>query len=121
LMREKNIMLLHYITGILILVAGGIHLSTVFLLSPYEESMKFDSSPLSVMSVYRNVLLAGSLEALLILVAFHGFNGLRVILQELHQGKTYKKAVSLAVTIVALALVVYGTRTILIAHQLANL
>jgi hypothetical protein len=44
-MREKNIMLLHYITGILILVAGGIHLSTVFLLSPYEESMKFDSSP----------------------------------------------------------------------------
>jgi succinate dehydrogenase hydrophobic anchor subunit len=90
-MREKNVMLLHYITGILILVAGGIHLSTVFLLSPYEESMKFDSSPLAV------------------------------ILQELHQGKTYKKAVSLAVTIVALALVVYGTRTILIAHQLAIL
>lgn len=120
MIREKNLMLLHYITGVLILVAGGVHLSTVFLLSPYEESMKFDSSPFAVMSVYRNVLLAGSLEALLLLVAFHGFNGLRVILQELYQGKTYKKAVSLAVTIVALALVVYGTRTILIAHQLAS-
>jgi succinate dehydrogenase / fumarate reductase, membrane anchor subunit len=120
-MREKNIMLLHYITGILILVAGGIHPLNSLPPQPLRGEHEVRQLPLAVMSVYRNVLLAGSLEALLILVAFHGFNGLRVILQELHQGKTYKKAVSLAVTIVALALVVYGTRTILIAHQLANL
>ncbi|MEM2237326.1 MAG: hypothetical protein QXR26_04235 [Candidatus Caldarchaeum sp.] len=120
-MREKNLMLLHYITGLGIIIFGGIHLATVFLLSPYHASMEFDNNPFAVLSVYRNVLLAGSLEGLLILVTFHGFNGLRVILQELHQGKTYTRAVSLLLTIVGIAVVVYGTRTILIAHQLASL
>ncbi|MEM0384158.1 MAG: hypothetical protein QXV27_04875 [Candidatus Caldarchaeum sp.] len=117
-MKEKTIMLLHYITGLGIIIAGGVHLATVFLLSPYHLSMEFDNHPFAVLNVYRNVLLASSLEALLVLVAFHGFNGLRVILQELYQGKTYTMAVNIMVFVVAAALVVYGTRTILIAHQL---
>ncbi len=120
-MKEKNIMLLHYITGLAIIIAGGIHLATVFLVSPYHLSMEFDNHPFAVLSVYRNLLLAGSLEALLILVTFHGFNGLRIILQELYQGKTYSKLVTLLLTVIGLAVVVYGTRTILIAHQLAKL
>ncbi|MCS6769853.1 MAG: succinate dehydrogenase [Candidatus Caldarchaeum sp.] len=119
-MKEKTVMLLHYITGLGIIVAGGIHLATVFLLSPYHLSMEFDNNPFAVLSVYRNILLAGTLEVLLVLVAFHGFNGLRVVLQELYQGKTYTKAVNIIVSVVAVALVVYGTRTILIAHQLGQ-
>ncbi|MCS7137425.1 MAG: hypothetical protein NZ941_03540, partial [Candidatus Caldarchaeum sp.] len=65
-MRMKTIQLLHYLTGFGILVSGGIHLATVFLLSPYEESMAFDGHPLSVISVYRNLFLAASLQALLV-------------------------------------------------------
>lgn len=117
-MREKTVQLLHYITGIGILVAGAIHLATVFLLSPYEASMVFDGHPFSVIAVYRNILLAASLQALLIFVAFHGFNGVRTILSELYQGKTYLRVVNIAVTVAALAVVIYGTRTIVIAHLL---
>ncbi len=117
--REARIMFLHYITGIVILVAGGIHLWTVFLTAPIEENLSFDNSPFAVLNVYRNWVLAGSLEALLIAVAFHGFNGLRVILLELHQGKAWTRTVNLAVSVVAVAVTIYGTRTILIASQIA--
>lgn len=120
-MRMKTIQLLHYITGLGILVSGAIHLVTVFLLSPYEESMSFDGHPFSVIAVYRNLFLAASLQALLVFTAFHGFNGLRTILSELHQGRTYLKLVNIAVLLAALIVVIYGTRTIVIAHLLGNL
>ncbi|GBC69134.1 hypothetical protein HRbin01_00827 [archaeon HR01] len=116
--REARIMMLHYITGLVIIVAGAIHLATVFLVSPYEESLRFDNTPWSVINVYRNSLLAGSLEALLLAVAFHGFNGLRVILLELHQGRTWTRAVNVAVTVAAIAVVINGTKTIFIASML---
>jgi succinate dehydrogenase / fumarate reductase membrane anchor subunit len=111
-------MLIHYITGIVVLVAGGIHLWTVFLTAPVEENLRFDNTPFAVLNVYRNWILAGSLEILLLAVAFHGFNGLRVILLELHQGSAWTKAVNLVVSLVAVAVAVYGTRTILIAFQI---
>lgn len=120
-MKPKTVQLLHYITGLGILVAGGIHLATVFLLSPYEASMSFDGHPLSVMAVYRNILLAATLQALLVLVAFHGFNGLRTILSELYQGPTYLKLVNIVVFIAAAVVVIYGTRTIVIANILGNM
>ncbi|MCS7209910.1 MAG: hypothetical protein NZ874_10110, partial [Fimbriimonadales bacterium] len=92
----------------------------VFLLSPYEASMSFDGHPLSVIAVYRNLFLAATLQALLVLVAFHGFNGLRTILSELHQGPTYLKLLNAVVIAAAAVVVVYGTRTIVIAHLLGN-
>ncbi|HID04709.1 MAG TPA: succinate dehydrogenase [Candidatus Caldiarchaeum subterraneum] len=121
MVSERTIMLLHYITGIGILVAGAVHIATVFLTAPVEANLTFDEAPFAVINVYRNLLLAVSLEALLVMVAFHGFNGLRIILLELYQGRTWEKAVTWILTVIALVLVVYGSRTIILAYQIANL
>ena len=121
MVSERKLMLLHYITGIGILVAGAVHIATVFLTAPVEANLTFDESPFAVINVYRNLLLAASLEALLVMVAFHGFNGLRIILLELYQGKTWEKVVTWTLTAIALALVIYGSRTIILAYQIASL
>ena len=52
------------------------------------------------------------LEIILILLAIHGFNGLRTILIELKQGRTYEKAVSYGCIVAMVAIIVYGSRTI---------
>ena len=119
MVSERTIMLLHYITGIGILIAGGIHIATVFLTAPVKENLMFNEGPFSVINVYRNEILAISLEALLIMVAFHGFNGLRIILLELYQGKTWEKVVTSILIVIALAVIIYGTRTIVLAYQIS--
>lgn len=114
-MRESSRMLLHYATGVGILVAGGVHLFTVFLTGPYLQNLAFSS----VMAVYRNVILAATLELLLIFVDYHALNGIRVILIEFHQGSRWEQGVSWILTVAGTLLLVYGTRTILIANALA--
>jgi len=47
----------------------------------------------------------------------HGFNGLRVILLELKQGRVYEKAVSYGVVIGMIALIGYGSRTIIMTNM----
>ena len=114
-MKESTKMLLHYATGVGILVAGGIHLFTVFLTGPYLQNLAFTS----VIAVYRNVLLAGTLELLLIFVDYHALNGIRVILIEFHQGPKWERGVTWILAVTGLLLLIYGTRTILIANALA--
>jgi succinate dehydrogenase hydrophobic anchor subunit len=112
-------MLLHYITGFGILVAGGTHLFTVFLTGSYSQSLAFAGSPFSVISVYRNLVLALTLELLLIFVDYHALNGIRVILIEFHQGTRWERGVAWILAVTGILLFVYGTRTILIANALA--
>lgn len=112
-------MLLHYFTGIGILVAGGIHLFTVFLTGSYVQNLMFIGGPYSVLAVYKNFLLASTLELLLIFVDYHALNGIRVILIEFHQGTSWERGVSWILTVAGILLLVYGTRTILIANALA--
>ena len=114
-MKESTKMLLHYATGLGIVVAGGVHLFTVFLTGPYVQNLAFSS----VMMVYRNILLAVTLELLLVFVDYHALNGLRIILIEFHQGTTWERGVSWVLAVVGILLLVYGTRTILIANALA--
>jgi succinate dehydrogenase hydrophobic anchor subunit len=114
-MKESTRMLLHYATGLGILVAGGVHLFTVFLTGPYLQNLAFSS----VMSIYRNVILAATLELLLIFVDYHALNGIRVILIEFHQGSGWERGVSWILSVAGILLLVYGTRTILIANALA--
>jgi len=109
-------MLLHYFSGIGILVSGAVHLSLVFFFGSYEENLSFDSGIFSVIAVYRNFAFALTLELLLIFVAFHAFNGLRVILIELYQGKKWEMSVNWILTAIAAFLVIYGTRTVLLAR-----
>jgi succinate dehydrogenase hydrophobic anchor subunit len=114
-MRESSKMLLHYATGFGILVAGGVHLFTVFMTGPYLQNLAFGT----VISVYRNILLAATLELLLIFVDYHALNGIRVILIEFHQGEKWERGLSWILSVAGILLLVYGTRTILIANALA--
>lgn len=109
-------MLLHYLTGLGILAAGAVHLAIVFFLGSFEQNLSFDAGPLSVISAYRNLAFAITLEALLVFVAFHAFNGLRVILIEFHQGRRWELGVNWILTAIALFLVIYGTRTVVLAR-----
>jgi len=112
-------MLIHYATGLGILVAGGLHIFTVFLTGPYIQNLAFSGGPYSVIEVYRNVMLAATLELLLIFVDYHALNGIRVILIEFHQGQKWERGVSWILIVTGILLLVYGTRTILIANALA--
>ena len=114
-MKESTRMLLHYATGLGILVAGGVHLFTVFLTGPYVQNLAFSS----VMMVYRNILLAATLELLLLFVDYHALNGIRIILIEFHQGTNWERGVSWILTVAGVLILIYGTRTILIANALA--
>jgi succinate dehydrogenase / fumarate reductase cytochrome b subunit len=114
-MKESTKMLLHYVTGFGILVAGAVHLFTVFLTGSYVQNLAFSS----IMAVYRNVILAATLELLLIFVDYHALNGIRVILIEFYQGERWERGVAWILAVAGLLLLVYGTRTILIANALA--
>jgi succinate dehydrogenase hydrophobic anchor subunit len=118
-MKESTRMLLHYITGLGIVIAGGVHLFTIFFTGPYLQNLAFSGGPYSVISVYRNIMLAATLELLLIFVDYHALNGIRVILIEFHQGANWERGVSLILAVAGTMLLVYGTRTILIANALA--
>jgi succinate dehydrogenase hydrophobic anchor subunit len=107
-------MLLHYATGLGIVLAGGVHLFTVFLTGPYVQNLAFSS----VMMVYRNILLAVTLELLLVFVDYHALNGVRIILIEFHQGTKWERGVSWVLAVAGVLLLIYGTRTILIANAL---
>ena len=54
----------------------------------------------------------GLIELLLILISVHGFNGLRVILLEMHQGPTYEKVITFGCLAAMAGLIAYGSRTI---------
>jgi succinate dehydrogenase hydrophobic anchor subunit len=111
-------MLLHYVTGLGILVAGGLHLFTVFLTGPYLQNLAFTGGAFSVIAIYRNLLFASTLELLLIFVDYHALNGIRVILIELHQGLAWERGISWVLAVTGILLFIYGTRTILIANAL---
>jgi len=112
-------MLLHYITGLGIVIAGGVHLFTVFLTGPYLQNLAFSGGPYSVIGVYKNLILAATLELLLVFVDYHALNGVRVILIEFHQGSLWERGVSWVLTLAGIMLLIYGTRTIMIANALA--
>lgn len=111
-------MLLHYVAGLGIAVAGGVHIFTVFLTGPYLQNLAFSGGPYSVIQIYRNTILAATLELLLVFVDYHALNGVRVILIELHQGNVWERGVSWLLTFVGIMLLIYGTRTMLIANAL---
>jgi succinate dehydrogenase hydrophobic anchor subunit len=117
-MKESTRMLLHYATGLGIVVAGGVHVFTVFLTGPYLQNLAFNGGPYSVIAIYRNVVLAITLELLLIFVDYHALNGIRIILIEFHQGNKWESGVSWVLAVAGTLLLIYGTRTILIANAL---
>ena len=79
----------------------------------FAESLEYES----VLANYKFVPYAIMLELILVLLSIHGFNGLRVILLELKQGRTYEKAVSYGCLAAMIGLIAYGSRTIIVVNM----
>ena len=105
-------MKIHYGTALAAVALVAIHI-LMRLTQGFAESLEYDS----VIANYKFIPYAGMLEIILILLSIHGFNGLRVILIELKQGKTYEKAVSYGCVAAMIALIAYGSRTIIMVNM----
>ena len=111
-MRESIIMKIHYGTALAAVALVAVHI-LMRLTQGFAESLEYNS----VIANYKFIPYAGMLEIILILLSIHGFNGLRVILLELKQGKTYEKAVSYGCVVAMIALIAYGSRTIIMVNM----
>ena len=89
----------------------ALHLLMQGVLVPYGEAVKFQH----VLSLYKNAVDAALLELLLVVILAHGFNGLRIILVEWRQGSGWRKGVNWGLLVTTLAVVGYGTRTVVLA------
>ncbi len=112
ILRESVIMKIHYGTAI-----GALFLTVVHILmrltQNFHESLQYEN----VIANYESVGYALLLELLLILISIHGFNGLRVILLEMHQGPAYEKVVTFGCLAAMAGLIAYGSRTIIMTSM----
>lgn len=113
MLRESQIMKIHYVTGIGALIVVTVHIM-MRLIMPYSMSLEYEN----VVANYHNMPYAILLESILVLIAIHGFNGLRVILLELRQSKAWEDGVTVLTITAMMAIVAFGTRTILVAQGL---
>ncbi len=114
-LRESQIIKIQYLTGILALVFVTVHI-LFRLIMPFEQSLEYHT----VIANYHNIFYVFVLESILVLISIHGFNGLRVILIELKQTRKpwWDPTITIVVLIAMISVVVYGTRTIIIAGGL---
>lgn len=112
-LRESTVMKIHYITGLAALFTVAVHIM-MRLIMPFSMSLEYEN----VVANYQNILYALLLESILVLISIHGFNGLRVMLLELRQGRIWEKLVILCTLAAMLVVVGYGTRTIIIVNGL---
>lgn len=111
-MRESTMMKIHYGTAIAAVALVAVHVLFRFTVG-FHDSLEYEN----VLANYQFIPYAGMLEIILVLLSIHGFNGLRVVLLELRQGRLYERAVSYGCLAAMVALIAYGTRTILVASM----
>ena len=111
-MRESKIMKIHYGTALAAVALVAVHI-LMRLTMNYTESLEYEN----VLANYKLIPYAVMLELILILLSVHGFNGLRVILLELKQGRLYEKAVSYGCLVAMFGLIAYGSRTIIMTNM----
>ena len=112
IMRESHIMKIHYLTALIAVALVIVHIM-VRVMQGFSDSLLFDN----VIANYKSIPYAVVLEAMLILISVHGFNGLRIILLELKQGSTYENAVTYGCLAAMIVLIAYGSRTIIMASM----
>ena len=111
-MRESTIMKIHYGTALAAIALVAVHI-LMRLTMGFAESLEYQT----VLANYKFIPYAAMLELILILLAVHGFNGLRVILLELKQGRIYEKSVSYGCVIAMIGLIAYGSNTIIMTNM----
>jgi succinate dehydrogenase / fumarate reductase membrane anchor subunit len=112
-MRESIIMKIHYGTALGAVVLVAVHILFRITMMNYGDSLQYEN----VIANYKFIPYAIMLELILVLLSVHGFNGLRVILIELKQGKSYERAVTYGCLAAMAILIVYGSRTILMTSM----
>lgn len=111
-MRESIVMKVHYGTALGAVALVAVHI--LFRLTQgFSESLQYES----VIANYEFLPYALVLELILVLISIHGFNGLRVILLELKQGRRYEKAVTYGCIAAMVAVIAYGSRTIILTSM----
>lgn len=113
ILKESQIMKIHYISGIAALFVVAVHI-IMRLIMPFSMSLEYDN----VIANYQNIAYAVLLEAILVLIAIHGFNGLRIILIEFRQSVAWESGVTVFTLVAMIVIIAYGTRTIIIANGL---
>jgi succinate dehydrogenase / fumarate reductase membrane anchor subunit len=103
-------MKVHYGTALGAVALVAVHI-LFRLTQEFSESLQYES----VIANYDFLPYALVLELILVLISIHGFNGLRVILLELKQGRRYEKAVTYGCIAAMVAVIAYGSRTIIMA------
>ena len=113
-LRESTVMKIHYITGLGALFVVAVHVM-MRLVVPFSTSLEYEN----VINNYRILWYALLLEIILVLISIHGFNGLRIMLIELRQNAMWENFVTIFTLAAMLAVIGYGTRTIIIANGLS--
>ena len=113
ILKESQIMKIHYITGIAAIFVVAVHI-LMRLIVPFGSSLEYDY----IISNYKNIFYVLILESILVLIAIHGFNGIRIILLELRQNKAWENMITIMTISATIALIAYGTRTIILANGL---
>ena len=114
MLKESQIMKIHYTTGLAALFVVAVHIIVRIMTPSFSLSLSYEN----VIKNYHNMPYSILLESILILVAIHGFNGLRIILLELRQNKPWEDGVVIFTIAATIALIAYGTRTIIVASGL---
>jgi len=109
-LRESIIMKIHYGTALGAVALVAVHI-LIRMTQKFSDSLQYQN----VIANYHFLPYALMLEVVLILLSVHGFNGLRVILLELKQGTSYERAINYGSIGAMVALIAFGSRTILMA------
>jgi succinate dehydrogenase / fumarate reductase, membrane anchor subunit len=113
ILKESQIMKIHYITGIAAIFVVALHIM-MRLVVPFEQSLEYDY----IIANYKNIIYVLVLESILVLISVHGFNGIRIILLELRQSSAWENMVTVVTISAMIGLIAYGTRTIILANGL---
>ena len=105
-------MKIHYGTALASVGLVAVHILMRMTMG-FADSLEYET----VLANYKFIPYAIMLELILVLLSVHGFNGLRVILLELKQGRTYEKAVSYGCLAAMFGLIAYGSRTIIMTNM----
>lgn len=113
ILKESQIMKIHYITGIAAIFVVALHIM-MRLVVPFEQSLEYDY----IIANYKNIIYVLILESILVLISVHGFNGIRIILLEFRQSRAWENMVTVVTISAMIGLIGYGTRTIILANGL---
>ena len=106
-------MKIHYGTALAAVALVAVHVLMRLTSGGFAASLEYET----VLANYKFIPYAIMLELILVLLSIHGFNGLRVILLELKQGRVYEKAVSYGCLVAMFGLIAYGSRTIIMTNM----